>query len=255
MRTIATIQQKGGAGKTTANYLIASGAISNGLKVHCIDGDRNSQLGEWERRSQDYDWKGKKPIWPTKLSTSQMPSDIDLLYNHLNDLEKQRVDLVLLDTRPGSNADTEDIAYASDVILIPTRAEAADYELAVETYNWIKAAGDTFENLTTRPALALLLSDASKTVMDTLQPDIEEDRLTQSERYILGKLLDLPFINTAIPASRVCSQLPLMGPLSAAIDVLEKNPGTKLQAKPVRKILEIAQQLASEVMNLGGNTK
>lgn len=25
MRTIATIQQKGGAGKTTANYLIASG--------------------------------------------------------------------------------------------------------------------------------------------------------------------------------------------------------------------------------------
>ena len=80
MRTIATIQQKGGAGKTTANYLIASGAISNGLKVHCIDGDRNSQLGEWEPRSQDYDWiKGASDMHDSQTSR---PAHVPLLSNN-----------------------------------------------------------------------------------------------------------------------------------------------------------------------------
>lgn len=245
------IQQKGGSGKTTCLYLLASGAISNGLKVHCIDGDRNAQLGEWKRRNEEYEWPQSKPNWPENLSMSEMPDNIDKLYEELNDLEAKGIDLVLIDTRPGSNADTEEIAFAADVILVPTRAQAADYELAVETFEWIKAASKTFENLAKPPALALVLSDASKNVMTVLEPGQQEDRLTQSERFILNQLVRLPFVNTAIPASKICEQLPILGPLSAAIDVFEKTPGTRIQAKPIKTILAVAQKLSSDVIELG----
>ncbi len=248
----SVVQQKGGSGKTTALYLLASGAISNGLKVHCIDGDRNSQLGEWERRIDEFDWPFEKPQWPDSLTISELPDNIDKLYDQLNDLEAEGIDLVLIDTRPGSSADTEEIAFAANVILVPTRAQSADYELAIETYNWIKAAGDTFADLEQRPTLALLLSDASKAIMAVLEPEVKEDRLTQSERYILNKLIQFPFLNTAIPSSRICSQLPIMGPLSAAIEVFERTPSTRIQAKPVKNILEVAKKLASEVVELGG---
>jgi chromosome partitioning protein len=252
MKTVSIVQQKGGAGKTTLAYLLASGAISKGLKVHCIDGDRNSQLIEWRRRCEEYNWEIERPIWSELLTMSTLSDDIDLLYGEMKKLEDSGTDLLILDTRPGTNEDTEDIAYAADVILVPTRAEAADYELAMETFKWLTQAADTFEDLEVMPHLALVLSDATKGVMTAMEPEGSLDGITRSEYFILEKLVTQPFLYSAIPASKICSQLPFLGPLPAALAAFEKDPGSHIRAKHVRKILSVAEDLVGEILKLEG---
>jgi cellulose biosynthesis protein BcsQ len=76
MKTISIVHKKGGAGKTTLAYMLASGALNLGLKVHLIDGDRNLQLANWKHRSEEYNWEIERPQWPHNLTHENLHGSI-----------------------------------------------------------------------------------------------------------------------------------------------------------------------------------
>lgn len=249
MKIVSIVQQKGGAGKTTLACLLASGAQSMGVSVHCIDGDRNAQLGEWQRRSQNHNWEVEKPAWPDNLVTSELVGTIDDFYARLNELERAGTDLVIVDTRPGSNEDTEDIAYAADLVLVPTRAVPADYELAIKTHEWLLSLRQAFADLEKVPEVKMVLSDASPAIIEAMGPKGSLAKLTRTETEILSELVQRPFMEAAVPQSQICRQLPFLGPLGPAADAFAQSPGGKLREQSIRRLLAVGEQLAREVLD------
>lgn len=253
MKIVTIVQQKGGAGKTTLAYLLASGAIANGQKVHLIDGDRNAQLAQWKERVASYSWETDIPAWPPALSFEKMAGSVDEFYVQLNKQEQQKTDLVIVDTRPGSNEDTEDIAYAADVVLVPVRANPADFELARQTFVWLAELQNAFPDLERFPAIRMVLSDAPKPIIDAIMgSDLKS--ITKSEMHVLESLLELPFFETPIPASKICEQLPFFGPLNETIITFGRNKGQAIQVKACDRILDHGRALAVEVMKARGKS-
>lgn len=250
MKVVTIVQQKGGAGKTTLACMLASGALSMGKKVHCIDADRNMQMGEWKNRSQNYNWEIEKPEWPTDLTTSQMSGTINDFTNKLDQLETEGVDLVIVDTRPGSNEDTEDIAYVSDVVLVPARAVPAEYKLAMKTFDWMVALKESFPEEPNHPTIMMVLSDASPAIINAMSPNGSLDGLTKTELEILTALVKYPFCQAAIPQTQICKQLTFLGPLESAAQAYAQSPTGKLREQSILRILESSKHLAREVSRL-----
>ena len=251
MKIVTIVQQKGGAGKTTLAYLLASGAIANGQKVHLIDGDRNAQLAEWKARVEGYNWGTKIPSWPPTLSFEKMAGSIEGFYEQINQQSRIGTDQLIVDTRPGSNEDTEDIAYAGDVILVPVRPNPADFELARQTFIWLAELQSAFPDLEQLPAIRMVLSDAPKPIIDAIGGG-EISKITKSELFVLENLFELPFLETPIPASKICEQLPFFGPLSETIAAFETNKALSIQVKAVQRLLEFGRALAIEVNRTQG---
>ena len=126
MITVTVLQQKGGAGKTTLMQMLATAMLDRGGRVHMLDVDSDQQLLDWKARSDNADWDGLKRMdWPDKLTMGVAPKDVEELYETLNTLEESGVELVLIDTRPGAYTDTEDLALAADIILVPSPPKPA----------------------------------------------------------------------------------------------------------------------------------
>jgi len=247
MKIVTIVQAKGGSGKTTLAMAIASGAISKGYKVHLMDGDRNPQLSEWPARVKDADWEGiEKPVWPSSATLSIVPATIEELYETLNNLENSGTDLVIIDTRPGTHSDTEDLIFAADLALIPARPTQMEIPLIQDAFVWINKLRDTISKEDHFPTVRIVVSDAPKSVIDASQ-NKGTDRLSKKDYDVLVKLIQIPHLSTILPNSKVWSHISYYGPLSVAQDAFQKAKAA-LIAKSLRKQLEIAEVLAEEIM-------
>jgi len=122
MQVITIVQTKGGSGKTTTAMLLASAALNLGRSVTLIDGDVNAQLGRWRDSFELATWESaQKPDWPESLAILSPPESVEGLLSLLEAEEARGVDLVVIDTRPGTHTDTEDFCLISDLVLIPAR--------------------------------------------------------------------------------------------------------------------------------------
>ena len=247
MKIVTIVQAKGGSGKTTLAMAIASGAISQGFGVHLMDGDRNPQLSEWPARVKEADWEGiEKPDWPLTATLSIVPATIEELYETLNRLEMSGVDLVIIDTRPGTHSDTEDLIFAADLALIPARPTQMEIPLIQDAFVWINKLRDTISKDNPFPTVRIVVSDAPKSVIDASQ-NKGTDRLSKKDYDVLVKLIQIPHLSTILPNSKVWSHISYYGPLSAAHGAYQKAKSA-LIAKSLRKQLDIAEVLAQEIM-------
>ena len=80
--------------------------------------------------------------------------------------EARGVDLVVIDTRPGTHTDTEDFCLISDLVLIPARPVYAEWEMTHRAVLWMDdlrasiAEGERF------PAVRVLVMDAGPKIID-----------------------------------------------------------------------------------------
>lgn len=251
MRVITIIQAKGGSGKTTLAMALTSGALSEGKKVHLMDGDRNPQLMEWPTRYKEADWElVEKPNWPKNVSLSVVPDSVGSLYDELNELDAKGVDLVVIDTRPGTHQDTEDLVFAADTVLIPARPNQMEYMLVQDAYVWVNKLRNTISPDDDFPDVRLVVSDAPKAVIDAAM-NKGTDKLSKRDYDVLVKLVEMPHFTTIIPNSKVWSHVTHYGPLGIAVGAFEKTTGARLMARPLKAQLEIAKSLINEILNAG----
>ena len=119
MITVTVLHKKGGSGKTTLMQMLATAMLDRGGRVHMMDVDTDSQLIEWEAKSDAADWEGvERQNWPIALTVGHAPSDVDQLYALLGKLDDDGIDLVLIDTRLGTYEDTETLCLAADLVRV-----------------------------------------------------------------------------------------------------------------------------------------
>jgi chromosome partitioning protein len=125
MRMCALLARKGGTGKTTLAVHLAVLAGEGGRKVLLVDCDPQKSASDW--------WKARDGDAP-RLVTCQAKR----LPEVLAAAEREKVDLVVVDTRPSMEADTAEIGRLADLVVIPTRAGILDLRAIAPTVEVIK---------------------------------------------------------------------------------------------------------------------
>lgn len=125
MKTIVSLGQKGGAGKTTLILAIAAAAHEQGLNVVIADLDpESSNASMWHQRRQAFT-EEKLPYVVASNS-----SNIETLKATL---EKEGVDLFLIDTPPLSSTTPVEAAEHADLVLMPCRVSTLDLDAMKKT--------------------------------------------------------------------------------------------------------------------------
>lgn len=125
MKTIVSLGQKGGAGKTTLTLAIAAAAHQEGLKVVIADLDpESSNASMWYQRRQAF-------------TEEQLPYVVVSNSNALSSLKEtlisQGIDLFLVDTPPLSSTTPVEAAEQADLVLMPCRVSALDLDAMKKT--------------------------------------------------------------------------------------------------------------------------
>lgn len=146
---IGVVSQKGGVGKSTLSRLIAREAAQGGLSVKIADLDHQQQTTtKWQGRRAE-----NKIIPELRVETFQ---NVKTALAEANSF-----DVYILDGAPHASKDTEMVAKAASLIVIPTSDSDEDLEPAVLLAHDLKRAGVLVERIT----FALcLVSDSEKEI-------------------------------------------------------------------------------------------
>jgi chromosome partitioning protein len=241
-RVVTIVQTKGGSGKTTTAMLLASAALDAGRRVTLIDGDVNAQLGRWRDSFELAAWEAvRKPAWPEPLSILSPPETVESLLAFLDEQEARGVDLVVIDTRPGTHTDTEDFCLISDLVLIPARPVFAEWEMTHRAVLWMDdlrssiAIGEHF------PAVRVLVMDAGPKIVDAATRKGGLSLLPKRDQEVLMEILRLDHLDVIVPHSKILEQMGFHGPLGPAAEANGRAPGGRLMADAINRQLEVAR--------------
>jgi chromosome partitioning protein len=248
MQVITIVQTKGGSGKTTTAMLLASAALAAGRRVSLIDGDVNAQLGRWRDSFELASWESvKKPAWPETLAILSPPESVEGLLSLLESEEARGVDLVVIDTRPGTHTDTEDLCLVSDLVLIPARPVFAEWEMTHRAVLWMDdlraslAEGERF------PAVRVLVMDAGAKIIDAATREGGMALLPKRDQDVLQEILRLDHLDVIVPHSKILEQMGFHGPLGPAATANAAAPGGRLMAEAISRQLEVARLVLADI--------
>jgi chromosome partitioning protein len=121
MKIIVVASQKGGSGKTTLSGHLAVQAERSGAgPVALVDTDPQGSLSDW--------WNARASSAPAFVTTS-----IDTLAQDLDDLKRDGIKLVIIDTPPAVTHAIVEVAKTADLVLIPVRPSPHDLAAAGTT--------------------------------------------------------------------------------------------------------------------------
>lgn len=133
-QVISVIQEKGGAGKTTLLCSLAALMVEDGARIAVIDTDDRRNLEAWAKKGQiDLDWMyedNDERLIPVvrKLKKTEPPYDA-----------------ILIDTAGFKSALAIYAITASNLVLIPSKADESNAKAARRTYSHVQSVADSTE--------------------------------------------------------------------------------------------------------------
>ncbi|MGY9038285.1 MAG: ParA family protein [Rhodobacterales bacterium] len=149
MKVIAVLTRKGGAGKTTLARALISAAMRRGKRCLVLDADPQQALHRWATKLKISD-----PLFRIEAltTTGELAAKTDEAW------EDGKTDFIIIDTLGAGGAWADDIAEASDALVIPMMLSADDMEITKDTYNWYVELKDRTEDPENLPSLSVVLS-------------------------------------------------------------------------------------------------
>jgi len=132
---IGVVSQKGGVGKSTLSRLLAREYSLNDWSVLIADMDISQATStNWQRRRCEHDL---------------LPYIASQQFSHVHQVSKQfeHYDLIVFDGAPHATQATKDIAFLSDLIVIPTGLSIDDLEPTIRLCNSLKESGIFIEKM------------------------------------------------------------------------------------------------------------
>ncbi|MEM1154436.1 MAG: ParA family protein [Pseudomonadota bacterium] len=133
-QVISVVQEKGGAGKTTLLCALAALMVEDGARVAVIDTDDRRNLEAWAKKDQlDIDWAyedNDEVLIPVvrKLKKADPPYDV-----------------IFIDTAGFKSALAIYAITASNLVLIPSKADESNAKAARRTYAHVRSVADSTE--------------------------------------------------------------------------------------------------------------
>lgn len=131
MKVLTVANRKGGAGKSTCAAHLALEASRAGMRVILIDMDPQKTLENWWNKREE-----------------ENPYLIDVMANDLrttiNDLEKNNLDLCIVDTPGDASLNAVVGIEVADLILIPTKPTAPDLTAIGRTISMVEENNKKF---------------------------------------------------------------------------------------------------------------
>lgn len=129
MRVVAFASQKGGSGKTTlSGHIAVSADLAGHGPVAIVDTDPQGSLSAW--------WNERPQPTPHYLRTT-----LEQLPEHLAQLEKAGVKLVVIDTPPAITTSIRTVIEHADHVVVPTRPSPHDLRAVGATVALIEDCG------------------------------------------------------------------------------------------------------------------
>jgi chromosome partitioning protein len=210
MRIVALLARKGGTGKTTLAVHLAVVAQQTGRRVLLVDTDPQRSAGDW--------WRARQLDTPelVECSARQVP---EVLAAARDD----RIDLVVVDTRPSVEADTAEIARLADLVLIPTRPLIVDLRTIAATTDVLKA-------VRLPPERAIIVLNQVRA-----SPGFGENSLTTEARR------ELTIYGFPVASMAIGYRAALADALIDGCAVTEFDPRSK-GAEEIRKLFKITEE-------------
>ena len=123
MKTIVTLSQKGGAGKTALTLNLAVAAQKAGFKVGVIDVDPQQSSAEWGDQRAEVTDEGPSVIGGHAKGLPKL----------LATASDGGADFVFIDSPPGKNDAHLEMARLADLILVPCRPSVVDIRAITAT--------------------------------------------------------------------------------------------------------------------------
>ena len=129
MTIISFANSKGGAGKSTLCLLIASELAEAGTKVLIIDADEQQSCSQWAERCRV---AGTLPP-AISISRASTPEELKAL------LQASQAEIVLVDVQGSMNKMLSAAVVASDVTIVPSKANVMEMNETVKLFEWAQA--------------------------------------------------------------------------------------------------------------------
>lgn len=131
MLTVAVMNQKGGAGKSTLTVHIATAAHAAGRPSAILDMDQQGTAEAWSGWRKRTTGEVEPPVFAAKVPT---------LEDWLGRVKKAGAELTVIDTPPLAQGEAIEAARLADLILIPCRPAGFDLHAIKLTANLAKTA-------------------------------------------------------------------------------------------------------------------
>jgi chromosome partitioning protein len=131
MKILALVTQKGGTGKSSLAVSLAVAAQEAGLRAYVLDLDPQGTAKNWFERRE-----AEAPE-VASIEANRVPAALAAL-------QKQGIDLVIIDTPGVDSPSTTAAMQAADLCMIPARPSIADIEAARPTVRALMKLGRSF---------------------------------------------------------------------------------------------------------------
>jgi len=232
MFTITLMNQKGGAGKSTAARALLSAADTKGLRPAFIDADQTGNLANWAKRAAEGD------LWSPAIDAYQTidAGEIEEIVDEIED--EGKTDLLVIDTAGDASRDHDVFAIVADLILCPILLSQSDLETARGTANFLYRMRERADDPSLLPAFRIVLNrlptrpsagDAALIRSIHATPLVGADNDHAQERLNI-----LPATLQEREAYKMMDRMGLMGRIlaqhNASADAFAKNPKHLLNA-------------------------
>lgn len=179
---ITVANAKGGVGKSTLTYSLACYFSNRGAKVGVLDEDIQQSITDIIEMCRD---RGEDvPINIISRNSLKRYSDL---------VENEQYDIVFIDTPPVLTTKLGDIYDVSDMVLIPIKPSANDYNSLMRSIDTLKEAMERNPELVT--AIAINMSVVSSKVQNSFRQAFgEEKRIKVLDAEVSNRVIHTKYI-------------------------------------------------------------
>lgn len=233
MKKITFMSFKGGAGKTTALFLLVAAINDRGGRVTLVNSDEEPHLEEWRENGIELGY------WDDERIQLFAAEDDDDLTAAMQAAEDFGADYFICDTKGGGSDLNHSIILNSNFIVVPTHICRQELDSTFRTMEYVS---EFLEQENVSVSSAFLINRVS-----FYKGQFDPEKLTQEDREGWELLEDFPKFETKIPTDEIIRVQKGKGLINLQRDAFQASKTTRFRAPNLTKRIRYGLDMLDEI--------